>query len=301
MSDYLNMWIVGTDASGNAVFHIAGDAAGEEGVELGDKPQRFFDAPASTFWTDTGFRQVFQGMRYKRRDPMFVLNIFSPTDDPDDWHDIDSQLRMALGTYRDEFTLYAETSDGIRSLRMRLLEEPKAYEQGSWEGKDNHLYAASTLAVSAAASTPFWAGQTLVQPCTFANGSGTQYVPVQNLGDVEVWLRWNVPAPCTVTLPDRSWGSDQFGRATQDANRTWTAPQLYSGENTLFNSIPDMPLAIASNGAPVRYRCNGSLIYPVAPHTPPTLVPVTMTGGPSNATVYVQNDQWYSRPWGVSR
>lgn len=292
------MWIVGVDG---ARWDICGDDEGEQGVELRTKPQKFMDAPAKTLWMDTGFRQQFQGVKYQRRDPVFSVNIFSPSGDPDEWQEIDSNFRMSLGMYRDEFTLYAETGDGVRSLKMRLLQEPIAYEQGDYEGKAPQLYANSTLGIMAAAATPFWAGETLVQSCTFANGSGTQTVPVQNLGDVEIWLRWNVPAPCTVILPDRSWGSNAFGRASQDASRTWSAPQLYAGENTLFDSTPDMPLAIASNGAPVRYRCNGSLIYPVAPHTAPTNIPVTMTGGPSNATVYVQNDQWYSRPWGVSR
>lgn len=301
MSDFLNLWIEGVESAGKPIFHISGDQAGDEGVELRDKPQNLVDAPHQTFWTDNGFRQVFQTDRFKRRDITISLNIWSPSDDPDDWRDIDSQIRMALGNYRDTFKLFAETSDGVRFLQLQLLQEPKAYEAGEWEGKDPHLYAASTITFTAAAPIPFWIGDTLVDKCTFTGTSGTQYVTVSNPGDVAVFLRWRVPASCLVTLPDWSWGSNVFGRASEDAARTWAAPQLYAGENTIFDSMPDMPVAIASNKAPVRYRCNGAPIYPVAPHTKPTQVPVTLVSGPANSTIYVENDQWFSRLWGVSR
>lgn len=306
MSRYLNIRLIGVDGS---VWHLTGENEGNEGAFMLPKLQKFIDAPAQTLWVKSGYRSHYQGVKFERRDPVFSIHVFSLTNDPDDWHVIESRLRMALGMYDQEFTIEFETIDGTRRLKMRLLEEPRSY-QGEWEGKDPHLYAESSIAVSAAASQPFWADETLVQVASFPTGAGTQYVTVQNPGDVEIWLRWRIPAPSKVTLPDWSWGQesayslidpDDVYTPADDSARVWPVPQLVAGEDLKVNSEPDRPLMIAANGANVSGRAHGDgLRYPVAPHTEPTPIPVTMTGGPANAKVYLENDQWFSRPWGVT-
>ena len=306
MKQYLNIWLEGVDGS---IWHLSGAKAGDEGAFMLPKLQKFIDAPAQTLWVKSGYRSHYQGVKFERRDPVFKVHIYSNSNDPDDWQNVESRFRMALGMYDQEFTIGMETVDGARTLKMRLLDEPKAY-QGEWEGKDPHLYAESSLDVSAAASQPFWVGQTIVQPILFPSGSGTKYVTVSNPGDVAIWLRWRIPAPSKVTLPDWSWGQesayslidpDDVYTPADDSARVWSTPTLVAGEHLKVNSAPDRPLMIAANGANVPGRAHGTgLLYPVAPHTPPTQVPVVMTGGPTNATVYLENDQWYSRPWGVT-
>lgn len=307
MNRFLNGWIDGVNGEHYDLF---GPDWGAQGVFMVPNASQLIESPASTLWVKSGYRSYYQGVKYERRDPVFSLHIFSRTNDPEDWHEVDSEVRMALGMYDQEFTFGMETRDGIRTLKMRLLEDPKAYESDWEKGKDPHLYAASSLAISAAASQPFWAAETIVQSCTFASGSGTQYVTVQNPGDVPIWLRWRIPAPSKVTLPDWSWGQesayslvdpDDVYTPANDSARVWQTPTLVAGEHLKVNSAPDRPLMIAANGANVAGRAHGNgLLYPVAPHTPPTQVPVVMTGGPANATVYLENDQWFSRPWGVT-
>lgn len=298
MSRFLRITLTGQDSS---VWELAGPEAGTQGVELMPKVKMLFDAPATTFWIKSAFGSFYQGFQYKRRDPVFAVSIHG--DNPDDWSLIDSQFRIALGNPNQTFMLTFETDQGSRTLCMRLLEQPVSYETGEWETKDPFLFCDSTLSIPAACENPFWVADPIITSCTFASGTGTEQVWVGNDGDIPIWLEWKITAPCTITLPDYSWGQETlYGAAPgSDATRTVLLPTLVAGEDLDVNSNPDQPLMVAANEDPVVNRAAGiQLLYPVAPFTPLTQVPVTMSGGPSNATVYVISPQWFSRPWGVS-
>ncbi|WP_147404003.1 hypothetical protein [Nocardia panacis] len=292
----MSIWLTGADGS-------IWDLDGDQGVELRPGPKRIIDAPAKTFWIAGAANMHYQGRQFERRDPTFAVNIFATDGNPDTWRDIDSQFRRALGMYDQQFTLHIETDDGVRHLDLRLLSEPTAYENGSWEGKNPHLYATSTLLINAAAEQPFWYADDFTFTWTTATGSGSTTFRAQNLGDIEVWPKYFVNAPGTWTLPDYSWGQEgAYQRpANIDTARTVTLPALVAGEDCAIDSDPDQEALVAANGSPIWARWNGnSLLYPIAAGTKPTAVPISVTGANANAAVTVRIPRRYSRPFGVS-
>ncbi|MFD4457703.1 hypothetical protein [Nocardia sp. NPDC058480] len=302
MSDQMIIWLKGVDGSR---WDLSGPDAGLQGIELRPGPKRIIEAPAKTFWLQGADRQFYQGKQFERRDPVFAVNIFPPANssDPLVWRDVDSRFRMALGMYDEEFRLTVETGGDVRYLDMRLLSDPVPYENGQWEGKDPHLYAASTLTINAAASQPFWYASDLEFSWSLPSGtSGSTTFPFENRGDVIVWPEYFVTAPGKWTLPDRSRGLEAAYQrpAGSDLNRNETLPLLFSGEDCHVNSDPDEEFLVAANNAPVWARTNGrGLLYPIAPKTLPENLPVSVTDANPGAAVTLTIPRRYSRPFGV--
>lgn len=300
MTDQMIIWMIGVDGSR---WDLSGPDAGLQGVELRPGPKRLIDAPAKTFWVQGAARMHYQGKQFERRDPTFAVNIVG--DNPSHWRDIDSRFRMALGMYDDEFAIYNQTGADIRRLDLRLLSEPVPWENGPWEsGRDPHLYSASTLLINAAASQQFWYGPDLEFEWELESGTagGTSF-PVENLGDVVVWPRWFVTAPGAWILPDYSWGQElAYQRPLlADVIRKVPVPVLLPGEDCDVWVDPDEEPYVAANGAPVWARAGGNgMLYPIAPHTKSTSVPVTVTGANPGAAVTLTIPRRYSRPLGVT-
>lgn len=299
MSDYLEITLTGADGSH---WDLSGPSAGEQGVMMRPKPNGLIDAPVKTMWIKSAFGQKYQDRKFQRRDVVFSVQIHGGGNS-DEWHEIDSQFRMALGMYDDQCTITYITSDGARSLRLRLLEEPKAYETAAYEDRDPHIFGDSTLVITAAAEQPFWFSEPITDSWVLSSGtSGSGTLTVSNPGDVPLWPKYTVTAPSTWVLSDRSWGQDLYGQAVEHAARTETLPALLVGEDSDLDSRPDEEPIIAANRAPVWTRWNGrGLLYPIPPHTPPTEVPVSVSGAVAGASVEVTLEPWFSRPWGVTR
>ncbi|MEU2013113.1 hypothetical protein [Nocardia sp. NPDC019302] len=303
MSDFLSLALIGT--SGRR-WDISGPNQGEQGAELMPKPRQFYDSPAVTYWIKSGGAlQKYQGFSFKRRDPLFGLVICG--DDPEEEAEIHSQLRMDLGMYDQTFQLEGTTSSGVRRLTMRLLEDPKAYETGDWEGKDPHLFGASTLMVSAAAEMPHWAGDPETSSWTLpagTSGSTTTFLHPGNPGDVPIFPRWTLNGPGSWVIPDPSLGQEiDFQRpAGADTNRTYPVVALLPTEHVELDTNPDQPFMLTADGGLGPWmRSNGKeLIYPVAPHTPPFMTTVSVSGATGGVTATIECDRWFSRPFGVS-
>src|SRR5690348_1540670 len=105
---------------------------GDEGVILRPKLEGAIDAPVKSLWLPGAFGQTFVDFRWQRRDVVFTVQTFDPIEDsPEGWHTVDSDWRFAFD-YVKETEIRYTTSDGPRSLWVRLLEEPKAYSTDSW-------------------------------------------------------------------------------------------------------------------------------------------------------------------------
>lgn len=303
MSDFLALALIGK--SGRR-WDISGPNQGQQGVELMPKPKAFYDSPVETYWIKSGGAlQKYQGFSYKRRDPLFGL--VCSGDDPEEDVYIHDQVRMDLGDPDDVFQLEATSSWGTRWLSMRLLEDPKAFETGDWEGKDPHLYGANTLMVSAAAEMPHWYGDPVTESWTLtAGGSGstTTFLHPGNPGDVVIWPRWTLNAPGSWVIPDWSWGQElDFQRPVgQDTHLTYPVVALLAGEDLDIDTGPDGPYMVTISGSlgPWMRSSGKELIYPVAPHTPVTAVTVSVSGASADATATIECDRWFSRPIGMS-
>lgn len=275
---------------------------GTEGVEIQKgTSQLLTDADADTYWIKSIYGQSYQGFGWKQRRPTFGVNVHHP--DPDRWMQIESDFNDDLGMFAEIFTVTAEAGGSTRTLDMRLYQAPDSYSKGAWEGKSPFLYDTSTLAIMAGCERPFWVGESLVYSVTFPTGNGTLPIWVANFGNVPIWLDWKLPAPGTWTVPDYSWGQElQFGRATgQDTTRTITLNPLLSGEDLDLNTDKFEKLMVSASALPTEQRNFGAqFMYPVAPRTPPTQVPLELVGGAANTTAYVVCPAWFSRPWGAS-
>ncbi|WP_157116928.1 hypothetical protein [Nocardia vaccinii] len=275
---------------------------GTEGVEIQkNTSQLLTDADADTFYIKSIYGQSYQGFQWKQRRPTFGVNVHHP--DPDQWMQIESDFRDDLGMFDDTFSITAEAPGSTRDLEMRLYQAPDSYSKGAWEGKSPFLQDTSTMAIMAACERPFWAAESIVYPCTFPTGNGTLPIWVENRGNVPIFLEWKLPAPGTWTVPDYSWGQElKFGRTPgQDATRTVTLNPLQAGEDLDLDTDPYQKQMVAASNTPVEQRNLGvQLMYPVAPKTPPTQVPLELVGGTANTTAYVVCPAWFSRPFGVS-
>jgi hypothetical protein len=304
MSDLLALTLIGRTGRR---WNISGPGQGTQGVELLPKPKQFFDSPVQTYWIKSGgARQKYQGHSYKRRDPLFGLVIYGDDPEEDIW--IHDQLRMDLGDPDDTFQLEATSRWGTRLLSMRLLEDPKAFETGDWEGKDPFNYQANTLMVSAAAEMPHWYSDPVTSAWVFeagGTGSNPSFVHPGNPGDVPIFPRWTVNAPCdSWTLPDPSFGQElDFQRpAGQDTNLTYTVVALEAGEDLELDTNPDTQFMVTINGGlgPWMRSSGRELIYPVAPYVEPFETTVAAAGVSAGATATLELDRWYSRPIGMS-
>lgn len=310
MSDYLAIRLHGVDGS---VWDIEGPDAGAQGVWILPKPKQFWDTPAVTYWIKSGGAlERYQGYSFKTRKPLFGL--VAAADDPLEHRDIDSELRIALGMYDPTFEVEAiALPDGTsRRLRMRLWKDPEAFETLDFEGYDPALFGAGSMMVSAACEMPHWFGPPAVaswtNPTTVGAGQTNSdwILHPGNPGDVPVFARWYLNAPAKQwRIPDPSWGQKRPGAGEvvpEDAQRQYTVTELFAGEDVDLNSHPDEEfMRTVTGGLGPWMRSKGrTLIYPVKPHTPPTLMPISVTGAPAGVTATIEVDRWYSRPVGVS-
>ncbi|WP_280481614.1 hypothetical protein [Nocardia cyriacigeorgica] len=300
MTRHMEVILTGVDGS---EWYLAGDARRIGYVELRPGPQMLMDAPAKTFWVQGAQRMHYQGHQFERRDPVFAVTIEGTT--PEHWREIDSKFRLALGMYDQQFRMTVRTPDSVRHLDMRLLTHPKAYESGEWEkGKDPHLYRASTLLINAASEQPFWYADDWTREWEVTSSSWSTTFDIENLGDIDVWAKYFLPAPGAWQVSDKSFGQEwKYQRKKGiDANRMAPPfPTLVAGEDLDVDADPDEELMVAANEAPVWARYNGNgLLYPVPGLTKATPWTITGTGLIPGSGVSMTLPRRYSRPMGVS-
>jgi hypothetical protein len=303
-ADFMQITLIGTTGRR---WTISGPGQGAQGCELMPKPKQFYDSPAETYWIKSGgAKQKYQGYSFKRRDPLFGLVISG--DDPEDDLYIADQVRTDLGMYDDTFMLEAKTRYGTRRLEMRLLEDPKAFESGDWEGKAPGLTQANTIMVSAACEQPHWAADPVTsawEVTAGGNASTNEFQHPGNPGDVPIFPRWTLNAPAEEwEIPDPSLGQElDFQRQPgQDTALTYKVVALLAGEDVELNTNPDEPfmITIAGGFGPWMRSGGRELIYPVKARTKPFETTVRVTGAAAGATATLELDRWYSRPFGAT-
>lgn len=289
----------GVDGS---VWHVSGEQIEAEGVFLLPNPTKIYDRPVNTQWIKTRRSQIYQGFEVNRRDPILGFQIFST--DAGEWRNIDSEFRMSW-SYEEDGQLVFIANGRERSLGLRLLNEPQAYESETTAGHDPHLMADAAVIINAAAQEPDYLGPDVVQEWVVGSASDSSTFTVQNDGDVEMWVWYtlsSVTADTVWTVADWSWGSDEYLRADADAARTWALPPLQAGEHVTLVSDPTQEMLISSLDTNPWNRCNGNgLLYPIPPHTPPTEIPISVTGATAGDAARLHVQPHFSRPFGVNR
>jgi hypothetical protein len=279
---------------------------GDEGVILRPKLEGAIDAPVKSLWLPGAFGQVFVDFRWERRDIVFTVQTFDPFEDtPEGWEEVDSDWRFAFDYVKQTQIRYTSKvdPDNPKDLFVRLLEEPKAYSSDAFEGKDPHLWNTGSVVMTCAAELPFYVGETKVYEFTSALATGEHTFDVAVDGDVPVWPRWVLSDNARWTLPDRSYGNEEYGRGVADAAREVQLPLLPVGVGAVADSDPRKQTLIASDHSHLQGRWGGKdLLYPIpatyqlsAEHTTP--VTVKWADAPAGVAVRLEVPQWFTRPW----
>ena len=270
---------------------LSGPGAGRQGVTLNPKIQGFYDAPVKTLWVTGPFGQNYRGKRYQRRDMVFGVAIFDRG--VETWHTIDSRWRQAWD-YDQECTMACTSSDGTRTIKLRLQEAPQAYGD-----KDPHLLHDEVVVMTVSAEVPFWEMPAREYVGTVPSGSDFVLTfPIHNDGDIPVWEKWVLTGGCDYILPDFSWGNDMYSRGAQDLGRTVPLPELTEFENVTVDSDPRFQTIIAENESPVQNRWAGNdLLYPIMPGKKEDNYPLRISNAAAGAEVKLIVPRWFSRPW----
>ncbi|BCO56090.1 hypothetical protein MINTM005_13340 [Mycobacterium intracellulare] len=280
-------------------WYISGpDIPQEAGVTLNPKLTGAIDAPVKTLWLPSAFGQQSQGFRWSRRDIVFSVNTFA--DDPETWMTVDSAWRNAWDYTKETMIVYS-TSAGDRWISVRLLEEPKAYEGDTDDGKSPFLVCDSTTVMTVASELPFYQSETAIyeweMDATPGITSATFKIEITNDSDVPVWPRWTLTDQATWTLPDFSWGSEEYSRPFQDAGRMVELPYLNTGEGVVVDADPRVQTIVSASQTNVQGRWKGQdLLYPIGPGVKEA-IPVSVRDATHGAALRLEIPRWYSRPW----
>lgn len=254
-------------------WRIMGPGEGEQGVWLAPKSTGLFDMPFKTNWGPSIYGQTFRSWKPQRRDLVWTVYIANPEDlsglddDPDTWHAIYSRWKAGIRPGY-PITICYTSVDGERRLTLTPLEAPKSVSTLDFEGVDPHLWPfGSVVNTSATTELPFYVGPTEEFTWEYTgSGSTWFYLPYYNPGTVEIWAEWELSSEAIWTLPDFSFGSEEYGRGLSDEGKTVRLPQLRFGEDLIVQTRPDLETLIAANDAPVGNRLAGrDFEYPIPP------------------------------------
>lgn len=277
-------------------FIISGEGAGSQGVLLQPKLKGAIDAPVKSLWLPGAYGQTFVDFRWERREVIFTVTVFAEDGDPESWHSIDSKWRFSWD-YVKESTIRFTTSDGYRDLKVRMIEEPKSYESGDWEGKDPHLYATSTVVMTLAAELPFFVGPSEFYEWDGVTASGRTSFKLNVDCDVPVWPKWTLTDRARWKLPDFSFGNEEYGRGVMDSQRTVELPFLPKGAGCIADSDPRVQTLLAENRINLQGLWKGQdLLYPIAGGTYSS-IPLSVKDAVAGYACRLEVPKWYTRPW----
>lgn len=291
---------------------VSGPGMGDWGPELARHSTGLFDSPFKTNWGKSMLGQSFESWVPARRDIVATFHILNPDTgddlerDPDLWHTIYSRFKALFGsTPEGEATIVYGSADGERHLGVRLLQEAKSFTGNNFEGGDPHLSHYGSLMLTLACENPYYIGPTEHYAWETSGQDDAWFtLPHYNPCTVMIWKEWLLTDQAQWTLPDYSYGWEEYGRGVADMGKTVTLPLLAPGENVHVNTRPDTETLIAENEAPVGNRWRGQdLEYPIlagAGSPDPAngcVVRVQNITNPDGARCELMLPRWYAEPF----
>lgn len=296
------------------LYRVSGPGQGSQGFFMAPNSTGLLDdAPVKTVWHKTMFGQAMSGMEWERREGVFTLCIgydeqIDPERDPDEWHDLYSELREAFSYTEDTKVIYG-AADGDRILYIRLLEKPKPFSSLAFEGKDPKLFSFGSVVFTWACEFPFFIGPSDWYEWEF-EGSGIHWtkMPFFNPSDVPIWPYYEATEGAMWHIPDFSWGNDEYGRGQDDLDKVVRTPFLEVGENVDIYTRTDMETYQSENDAPVGLRSRGrDFEYPIPPgegvgQDDPDQGAVFMASSVvDGGALRMELPRWYSSPYSRPR
>lgn len=293
---------------GDAVFHIHGQQAGQEGVWLAQgQVEGIYDAPIKSTWKTGAFQvgSTQRAIKRMHRDIDLGFHVTDTISDNFEWNE--SLFRQIFFYEPDQWSLTPKKTtievqtniSGTRKIDVLMYEEP-AFKSAVDPLKQQY----GNLVLKLRAGEPMWYEDDVWSTFTSSATSAAGTVTVSNPTDQVMWHKW-ILTPGIWTLPDFQWVGDPGER--------------YPGGANAARYIRDITITTANGGAVIdldraelMYRdLNGTNIiaqqggtriftYPIPPYTPPFQLPVSYKGAPAGgATVSLVQPRRWSRPYGL--
>ena len=289
---------------------LSGD--GVENIYLGTSPQGLYDSPVETSYKSGAFEIGGKLTKVTRRYRNLMLPIGSYAHSPDEWAEADSQVRKAFDYELDPWDPDANpaiiriTTDrsGPRELGVFMSESPvMEMETDPWD------YEHSLLPVMLIAPDPDWQSPADVSEVTFTGTSGEQFVTVSNPTPLPMMHTWIIAGQGTVALPDFSWTGPKYARVPgvdlasgkDHSERMLTIDSLPEDGGGITAEVDRMKIPfrnVVNSMRPTAAMRGNRLLYKVPPYTPPTQLPVWVTGAQPGLKVSCIQPRLWPRPWG---
>lgn len=280
---------------------------GAQDVMMAPNSTGLYETAVETRYTDASYGARFEGVHYPATTIVWTAEIGASLEhDPETWHSLYSDFRADLD-YKLPCTVKYDSSDGLRTRKVRLVSEPKPFSTYNFEGKDPHLFSFGSIVLTMQTELPFYVGASVfyewADPNLAGNGGATWFpVTLSNPGSVEVWKKFTLSDQARWIIPDPSFGQNDFARGRADRGRVSRIPLLAKGEGVTVDSNPDERTIVAENDAPVHYRYFDDLIYPIPPGKKQDFtVRVLDCTNPDGAHFRMEIPRWHLNPFGRPR
>lgn len=288
---------------------LSGPGMGDWGPILSRHSTGLFAAPFKTNWAKSMLGQKFSSWTPQRRDVACTIHILNPqTGDPltdrdaDLWHLVYSRFRAMFHPEHESTVVYTSV-DGERHLGVREVQEPKPFVGAEWEGGDPHLIMYGSLGMLLGCENPYYIGPTERFAWeTAMQGDFWFPLPYYNPASAVSFPKWYLTDRAQWTLPDYSFGWEEYGTGVADIGKTVDLPMLAEGENVEVDTRPDVMTIIAENDNPVMQRMNGrDFEYPIQPGMgdPVNGCTVRVNGvtNPDGARCELELPRWHNEPF----
>lgn len=296
---------------------LSGPGMGDWGPILAPHSTGLFAAPFKTNWAKGMLGQRFQSWSPLRRDVAATIHILNPrtgaeldpqsAHDQDLWHIVYSRF-CAMFHPEFESTVVYTSVGGERRLGIRQIQEAKPFVGAEFEGGDPHLICYGSLGMLFGCENPYYIGATESYVWEAAGLAGDAWFPLPyyNPASVAIWPKWYLTDRAQWTLPDYSFGWEEYGTGLADLGKTVDLPLLVEGENVEVDSRPDVMTIVAENENPVMQRMKGrDLEYPIQPGAGDPndgcIVSVKNVTNPDGARCELELPRWHAEPFDMPR
>ncbi len=289
------------------VFPVAGPDQWERGVCLADEDtgtdyDGMYDAPFEAIYNATAFQigADFGGVREDKYE--FVLAFHIKGTRTRTLRQADSEFRRAFDARR-QSKIVVHHEDSTRWLDVRLGGKPRIKSKNDPNGEQYLLILYPIIAGYPRWREDDFPSSFVTTTDTTGGGTETGYVTISNPCDVDIWLKWVLQGTPGIiwTVPDYSWGNDQFGRAVEDSLHKIVMPPLIDGEHVTIDTDPDSNVGQVNSDldTEIYLRMNGkTFMYKIPPGTTATL-PITVSHAPIGAVIQAKSPRTWTRPLGL--
>ncbi|ORL01570.1 hypothetical protein [Prescottella equi] len=287
---------------------VSGRLAGRQGIILAaGQVQGIHDAPVKTEWTsgrlEVGGRS--KGASYEVRDLLLGFHLFGEDSDGG-VTELSSRLRKMFTYERDPWdpdeqlaAMFCKTRRSLRKLHFQLY-DPIANDPEF----DPEIDEYENVIFPLRAGQPMWESRKDVTVWKTTQSSDSGFIEVWNPTDRPLLQTW-VLTRGQWTISDTSWIGPKGKRVPggEFGGRTLPLNPIDAVHGGARINLDPMKLMVESwSGTNLLGELAGQFFFmhEIPPYTPPTLLPIAVTGAPSGgARAELHMRRFWSRPWGL--